>query len=65
MTTLKIIGMTCPHCVRATTQALEAVPGVTGVQIDLATGLAQVEGTDAPQALVAAVQGAGYAAEPA
>lgn len=64
MTILKIIGMTCQHCVRAATQALEAVPGVTGVQIDLATGLARVEGAADPAALIAAVQGAGYSAEP-
>jgi copper chaperone CopZ len=63
MTTLKITGMTCQHCVRAATQALESVPGVTGVQIDLATGLAEVEGAADPAALVAAVQGAGYSAE--
>jgi len=65
MTTLKITGMNCQHCVRSATQALEAVPGVTGVQVDLASGLAQVEGAADPAALVAAVQGAGYSAEPA
>ena len=65
MTTLKITGMNCQHCVRSATQALEALPGVTGVQIDLATGLAEVEGTSAPATLVAAIQSAGYSAEPA
>jgi copper chaperone len=65
MTTLKITGMNCQHCVRSATQALEAVPGVTGVQVDLASGLAQVEGAADPAALVAAVQSAGYSAESA
>jgi copper chaperone len=65
MTAIKITGMTCPHCVRAATAALEAVPGVTGVQVDLASGMAQVEGSADLAALVAAVQAAGYAAEPA
>jgi copper chaperone len=64
MTTLKITGMNCQHCVRSATQALEAVPGVTGVQVDLASGLAQVDGAADPAALVAAVQSAGYSAEP-
>jgi copper chaperone len=65
MTTLKITGMNCQHCVRATTQALEAVPEVTKVEVDLATGLAQVQGEADLEALVAAVQAAGYGAEPA
>ena len=65
MTTLKITGMTCQHCVRAATQALESVPGVTRADVDLASGLAQVAGDADPAALVAAVQAAGYAAEPA
>jgi copper chaperone CopZ len=63
MTTLKITGMNCQHCVSSAARALEAVPGVTGVQVDLASGLAQVEGSAAAAALVAAVQGAGYSAE--
>jgi copper chaperone CopZ len=65
MTAIKITGMTCQHCVRAATQALEAVPGVTRAEVDLASGLAQVEGKADPAALVAAVQDAGYKAEPA
>jgi copper chaperone len=67
MTTLKITGMNCQHCVRAVTEALEAVPGVTGVAVDLASGLAQVQGEPQDEAdsaaLVAAVQAAGYGAE--
>ncbi len=65
MTAIKITGMTCPHCVRAATEALKAVPGVTSAEVDLATGLAQVEGSADPAALCAAIQAAGYAAEPA
>jgi copper chaperone len=65
MTTLKIAGMTCQHCVRAATQALEAIPGVTRVEVDLASGLARVEGEADLGNLIAAVQAAGYGAEPA
>jgi copper chaperone len=65
VTTLKIAGMTCQHCVRAATQALEAIPGVTGVEVDLASGLARVEGEAELGTLIAAVQAAGYGAEPA
>jgi copper chaperone len=65
MTVLKIAGMTCPHCVRAATQALENVPGVTRAEVDLTSGLAQVEGNADPADLIAAIQAAGYMAEPA
>ena len=63
MTSLKITGMTCQHCVGAVTRALESVPGVTGVRVDLAGGLARVEGEARPEALVQAVADAGYKAE--
>ncbi|AOU97179.1 heavy metal-binding protein [Acidihalobacter yilgarnensis] len=62
-TTLKITGMTCSHCVRAATQALEGVPGVTRVEVTLEPGQAVVHG-DAPlEALIAAIAEEGYTAE--
>jgi copper chaperone len=33
-TNLKIEGMTCGHCVRSVTQALEAVPGVQAAKVE-------------------------------
>jgi copper chaperone len=65
MTELKIDGMTCGHCVAAVKKALEDVPGVTGAQVELATGRARVEGEPALDALLAAVQDEGYQATPA
>jgi copper chaperone CopZ len=62
MTTLKITGMTCGHCVMSAKKALAAVPGVRSAQVDLASGLAQVEGEAPLEALVAAVEGEGYSA---
>jgi copper chaperone len=63
---LKITGMTCGHCVKAVTQALEQVGGVNDAQVDLEAGRAVVdydEGrTDARQ-LVGAVMDEGYTAE--
>lgn len=62
-TTLKITGMTCGHCVRAATQALEGVPGVTRVEVTLEPGQAVVHG-DAPlEILIAAIAEEGYTAE--
>lgn len=34
-TTIRVEGMSCEHCVRAITKALSALPGVSGVSVDL------------------------------
>ena len=60
--TLQVGGMTCEHCVRAVTKALEAVAGVDNVSVNLAGGRAQVEGQADPQALVRAIKSEGYEA---
>lgn len=64
-TELKITGMTCAHCVGAVTRALQSVPGVTGVRVDLAEGRAWVEGDPATEALIRVVADEGYQAEAA
>lgn len=63
MATMNIQGMTCGHCVMHVKQALLAVAGVEGVEVDLAGGRAEVEGNADPQALVAAVEAEGYSAQ--
>ena len=60
-----VIGMTCGHCVNAVTEEVTQVPGVTGVEVDLASGALTVTG-DSPVddgAVRAAVEEAGYAVE--
>jgi copper chaperone len=44
MKTIKIKGMRCDHCVRATAKALEDIEGVTRVRVDLDKGEASFEG---------------------
>ena len=44
MTTIKIKGMSCQHCVGATKKALEAIDGISNVQINLAQGEATFDG---------------------
>ncbi len=61
---IKISGMSCQHCVRAVTQAIESVAGVESVAVDLASGQARVTGQTDADALIAAVTAAGYEAEP-
>jgi copper chaperone len=38
MTTIKIKGMTCNHCVMAVTKALGGIEGIRDVQVDLQKG---------------------------
>jgi copper chaperone len=37
-----VTGMVCQHCITAVTEELGAIAGVTGVQVDLATGRVRV-----------------------
>ena len=58
-----VVGMTCGHCVSAVTEEVSQVPGVTGVDVDLASGGLTVT-SDAPvgeNAVRAAIEEAGYA----
>jgi Au+-exporting ATPase len=59
---LPIEGMTCASCVGRVERALRAVPGVTEATVNLATERATVKGTAGAAALIAAIDGAGYAA---
>jgi len=38
MTTIKIKGMSCNHCVMATTKALNEVDGILNIRVDLEKG---------------------------
>ncbi len=56
-----VVGMTCEHCVSSVTEEVSEVPGITDVDVDLATGRLTVVGTDIDDATVqAAVEEAGY-----
>lgn len=60
---LLIDGMSCASCVTRVERALAGVAGVSRARVNLAERSALVMGTPAPQALLAAVQQAGYGAE--
>ncbi|SDI00962.1 copper ion binding protein [Sinosporangium album] len=60
--TYTVSGMTCGHCVSSVTEEVGEVPGVTGVEVDLATGRVDVT-SDGPVddgAVRAAIKEAGY-----
>ena len=44
--TYRVTGMTCGHCVKAITEEVSQLHGVTGVDIDLETGVMRVTSTD-------------------
>ena len=58
--TYAVAGMTCEHCVQSVTEEVSAVPGVTGVDLDLAGGRMTVRGDADAAAVRAAVAEAGY-----
>ncbi len=60
--TYHVDGMTCGHCVASVIEGLSAVPGVTDVVVDLASGQVEVV-SDAPldaDTVRVAVAEAGY-----
>lgn len=63
-TTLRIEGMTCENCVKHARTALADVSGVSHVEVNLATGLAEVTHDGASlDAMIAAVEEEGYDAK--
>ncbi|MFR9775866.1 heavy-metal-associated domain-containing protein [Micromonospora sp. MS34] len=61
-TTYQVQGMTCGHCVNSVSTEVSALPGVTDVQVDLASGQITVT-SESPLdtgAVRAAVDEAGY-----
>lgn len=61
-TQIDINGMTCQHCVNAVVRALDAVPGVESVQVQLTPGRATVSGSADAASLLRAIERAGYGA---
>jgi copper chaperone len=63
--TYRVDGMTCDHCKAAVSQEVAKVAGVEAVDVDLDTKLVRVSGDGVDHdAVVAAVDEAGYDAEP-
>ncbi|MFD1932728.1 MULTISPECIES: heavy-metal-associated domain-containing protein [Nonomuraea] len=60
--TYTVNGMTCGHCVSSVKEEVGEVAGVTGVEVDLASGLLTVESASPvdKDRIVAAVEAAGY-----
>ena len=62
-TLLRVDGMSCDHCVRSITSALEKLSGVTGVDVSLEKKQARIEHADGRpplETMIAAVEEEGY-----
>lgn len=62
-TLLNVDGMSCEHCVKAITKAVGALPGVAGVNVDLAAKTVTVEHDAAqspPNKIKAEIEDQGY-----
>ena len=62
MTRYKVTGMSCAACSARVEKAVSKVPGVSECSVSLLTNSMGVEGTAAPEAVIAAVENAGYGA---
>jgi Cu+-exporting ATPase len=67
-TELAVSGMNCSNCARHVAEAIQALPDVATVQVELETGRAtvcwQLNATPSPDRVVAAVTAAGFQARP-
>lgn len=58
--TYSVTGMTCEHCVAAVSGKVGELPGVSSVEVDLASGGVVVHGSADGEAVRGAVEAAGY-----
>ncbi|MBT2296494.1 MULTISPECIES: heavy-metal-associated domain-containing protein [Pseudomonas] len=62
MQTFNVQGMSCGHCVKAITQAVQAKDPAADVQIDLSARTVQVQSSLSVDAVVQAIKEEGYEA---
>ncbi len=61
--TFNVKGMTCGHCEKAVTRAVQQVDPAAQVQIDRPAGRVEVESTAAREAIARAIAEEGYSVE--
>ena len=63
-TTLKVKGMSCPHCAAAVEKALSSIKGVTAkVDLEAATVTVGAPGSVTREMMAAAIEAAGFGVE--
>ena len=63
MLKFKVTGMTCGHCVKAVTQAVQSIAPQAQVAVNLETGEVGIIGASDPAAVSAAIAAEGYVIE--
>jgi copper chaperone len=63
MQVFNVQGMSCGHCVKAITQALQAKDPAASVRVDLAAGEVGVESALTTEQVIAAITEEGYDAK--
>jgi copper ion binding protein len=60
--TITVTGMSCGHCASSVRDEIGSIPGVTVVDVDLASGTVTVDSVRevAPEAIQNAIEEAGY-----
>lgn len=56
----KIKGMNCQHCRASVEKGIAALEGVKSVTVDLASGIARVEGTATREEIASCVRALGF-----
>ena len=60
MATIKIKGMSCGHCVGSTKKALEAIEGISNVEVDLDKAEARYDGDVDLEVIKKAISSIGF-----
>ena len=60
MATINIKGMSCKHCVNSTKEALEKLPGIKDVEVNLEKAEAKYSGDIDPQLIKEAIERIGF-----
>ncbi|WP_406820795.1 heavy-metal-associated domain-containing protein [Pseudomonas sp. KnCO4] len=63
MQVFNVQGMTCGHCVKAVTQAVQAQDAAAKVEVDLAARQVRVQSELAQEQILSAIREEGYQAE--
>lgn len=63
MQVFKVSGMSCGHCVRAITQAVQANDPAAEVHVDLGAKEVRVASKQSEEQVLQAIRGSGYDAE--
>ncbi|OEC33548.1 copper chaperone [Pseudomonas cuatrocienegasensis] len=60
MPVFTVTGLSCGHCVRSVTKAVQGLDATAQVQVELASGEVRIDSAQPAEALAAVIEAAGY-----